>query len=463
MKYLLLIFFILLFCLQSKSQALTLDKDFNTGPLTQEIFSTAGLCNQPHDGYLTDSFSTDGGKSFRTEVRLTDITCGYSKRSEMHIPVASTISKTAEWFAFDTYVPVWQQEDIRVEGFVQYHALSSNPPPFSLTCENGVYQLRQYYKPDGITVFNLITPLETFPKGQWNKFVIHYKRSLGNDGLIELWCNGIRYISKTGPNTTLENGAIEPTGYFKFGMYKWVNTGANPSVYAARVLYLDNIKVGNSTATINDFTPRAPAINLSLTGTDNFCSGQSAGSITAAVTGGMPPYSYIWSNGATSTKLSALTAGTYSLTVTDAALQSATASCIISAPSLLTATAAADTITYIGGSTSVVVSATGGTPVYTGTGVFTVTAGTYVYPVKDANGCTASVSVTITDPEPGRPLVIYPNPSSHSFTIITKGSSNEKVNFQVYSFDGKLVYQLTGIFQYQLSYWQQLYSRAYML
>ena len=45
------------------------------------------------------------------------------------------------------------------------------------------------------------------------------------------------------------------------------------------------------------------------------------------------------------------------------------------------------------------VSASGGTAPYTGTGTFTgLAAGTYTYVVTDANSCSASCSVTITEP-----------------------------------------------------------------
>ena len=44
------------------------------------------------------------------------------------------------------------------------------------------------------------------------------------------------------------------------------------------------------------------------------------------------------------------------------------------------------------------VSAAGGTAPYSGTGNFTVTAGTYNYTVTDANGCTAPASVTVNEP-----------------------------------------------------------------
>ena len=42
--------------------------------------------------------------------------------------------------------------------------------------------------------------------------------------------------------------------------------------------------------------------------------------------------------------------------------------------------------------------AAGGTPTYIGVGTFTVLAGTYTYNVSDLNGCTASTTITVTEP-----------------------------------------------------------------
>jgi Bacterial Ig domain/PA14 domain/Secretion system C-terminal sorting domain/HYR domain/Bacterial protein of unknown function (DUF839) len=83
--------------------------------------------------------------------------------------------------------------------------------------------------------------------------------------------------------------------------------------------------------------------------------------------------------------------GTTALTIssTDAPLTSC-----LTCP-IITVTANAGTIICPGGSTTIGVSATGGTAPYTGTGSFTVTAGTYNYTITDANGCTGSTSVTV--------------------------------------------------------------------
>jgi hypothetical protein len=62
------------------------------------------------------------------------------------------------------------------------------------------------------------------------------------------------------------------------------------------------------------------------------CFGQNTGSINLNVSGGTPGYIYTWSNGATTEDLSNLVAGTYTVTVTDANLCTATANVTIAQP-----------------------------------------------------------------------------------------------------------------------------------
>jgi hypothetical protein len=67
------------------------------------------------------------------------------------------------------------------------------------------------------------------------------------------------------------------------------------------------------------FTITEPtAINLSTTGTFVSVFGGQDGSIDLSVTGGSAPYSYLWSNGATTEDLTNIYAGAYTVTVTDA-------------------------------------------------------------------------------------------------------------------------------------------------
>ena len=89
---------------------------------------------------------------------------------------------------------------------------------------------------------------------------------------------------------------------------------------------------------------------------------------------------------------------TFSVTATDANGCTASTSATVTEPTALTATTSVTNVLCNGGNGTVEVSANGGTAPYTGTGSYTVAAGTYNYTVTDANGCTTTTSVTVTEP-----------------------------------------------------------------
>jgi len=103
--------------------------------------------------------------------------------------------------------------------------------------------------------------------------------------------------------------------------YAW-NTGSNSED-------LSNISAGNYNCTITDSVgctvyasanvnndPGALSVDNTVT-TDETC-GQSDGSVSVVISGNANPTNYSWSNGATTQNLTALTAGNYSVTITDA-------------------------------------------------------------------------------------------------------------------------------------------------
>lgn len=61
----------------------------------------------------------------------------------------------------------------------------------------------------------------------------------------------------------------------------------------------------------------------------NTSSGNSNGAVTLTVNGGVAPYTYLWSNAATTQNISGLSAGTYTVTVTDKYCGTATLTVIV--------------------------------------------------------------------------------------------------------------------------------------
>jgi hypothetical protein len=170
------------------------------------------------------------------------------------------------------------------------------------------------------------------------------------------------------------------------------------------------LTAGSYTYTVTDSrgATATTSINVAQPGTLNISATSGVISIiggtttlTATASGGTSPYSYKMNNGSfqTSNVFNNVSAGNHVITVLDVnGCTKSTALSIAQPTQNLTATATSGVIACNGGTTTVTVSATGGTSPYTGTGNYTVSAGTYQYTVTDANGITQSTSITVDQP-----------------------------------------------------------------
>src|SRR6185369_7596923 len=134
------------------------------------------------------------------------------------------------------------------------------------------------------------------------------------------------------------------------------------------------------------------------------------GFINLTVAGGSSPYTYAWSNGANTKNISALAAGSYSVTVTDSHRCTANQTQLLSAPTALTLTSSKTNVTCNGGNDgSITATASGGVGTYQfsidggstwqNNGVFaSKIAASYTIQAKDQNSCAATTRATITQP-----------------------------------------------------------------
>jgi hypothetical protein len=187
-----------------------------------------------------------------------------------------------------------------------------------------------------------------------------------------------------------------------------------------------------TTATVNNGTP---AIENFYTNNVS-CNGGTNGSVSLVVNNGNPSYTYNWSNGATTESLTELTAGTYTVEITDANGCITNGSYDITEPTAidLNPTPTADLGNNDG---SIDLNITGGTPGYTfewSNGAITedltdLSAGIYTVFVTDVNGCTAEISTEVLNESNANTstlqdiaLNVYPNPSYGNVKISWKGS-----------------------------------------
>ncbi|WLD23868.1 T9SS type A sorting domain-containing protein [Flavobacterium dauae] len=202
-----------------------------------------------------------------------------------------------------------------------------------------------------------------------------------------------------------------------------VNGGTAPYTYAwtpaaGNSASVSNLSAGVYTLTVTDadnnvttetYTITEPVVLSGTIGsvTNVNCNGASDGSATVTATGGTAPYTYMWSNGMTTATANNLTAGNYSVSITDTNGCTATSSIAITEPAALVATGTSTDISCFGqndGSASV--TASGGASPYTylwsnaqtGSSINGLSGGVYTVTITDANGCSQTKSFTIVEP-----------------------------------------------------------------
>lgn len=164
---------------------------------------------------------------------------------------------------------------------------------------------------------------------------------------------------------------------------------------------------GYHTLLVDNIQPIIPA-GVTVSGTDVTCFGMCDGTVLATPNAGTPPFTYQWSNGPTTAAQSNLCPGTYSVICTDVNNQGSCDTIIITEPPLLTCSISqTSTILCNGDTAGATATAVGGSPGYIFTWVYNgspmptqtgMTAGTYVCNIMDTHGCTATSSITITEP-----------------------------------------------------------------
>jgi hypothetical protein len=254
------------------------------------------------------------------------------------------------------------------------------------------------------------------------------------------------------------DGAILSDGNGGLGQYTylWGANAANQITAEAT-----GLSAGTYTVTVTDTIGCASTATLTLldppsalistdTSSDINCFGNNNGWAMITASGGVPAYTYAWSNGNNSSQITNVGANTYTVTVTDVF------GCEISSSVTITEPASAVTATITNnGNGSLTASGSGGSGSYTflwnslagnqttatATGL---TSGTYTVVVSDANGCNALFTLDIivvghTAIINNNSIVIFPNPASDNVFVDLSLSESSAIQINILNLTGQVL------------------------
>jgi hypothetical protein len=183
----------------------------------------------------------------------------------------------------------------------------------------------------------------------------------------------------------------------------------------------------------NTYRKALPPLSVHIMASNTIaCNGGNTGSATVTVSGGSAPYTYSWApGGETTLKISSLSAGTYTVTVTDATSLKDTAAVTIIQPYPM---GVSISLNNNGGPLTAIVDVSG--------------TGAYCCTITDNRGCTATTCVTIrmytstgTIDKTNKDLTIYPDPTTGEFTVKFNADNTGQYLLEVTNVLGQIVYQ----------------------
>ncbi|TND08323.1 MAG: hypothetical protein FD123_2354 [Bacteroidetes bacterium] len=300
---------------------------------------------------------------------------------------------------------------------------------------------------------------------EWNVLPQNDFTSIGSHTMTPC-CPSVTGSVVSSVNVTCNGGAdgsatVQATGGVTF-TYSWAPSGGTAATaggLAAGTYTCTITNDCNSTTTVS-VTITEPSLlqSAAVTTSDVTCNGGSDGAALATVFGGTNPYTIVWTpSGGTTTVASGLSAGTYTMTATDANGCTTTATATITEPAPISVTLSltlADTICQNGG----VLTLGGGSPAggtWSGPGV----TGNQIDPAQvspgltlinyfytDSNNCsgmaTDSVYIDVCSGiaviSANNSIRIFPNPATDKITV-TFGEGKKAALVSIMDASGRIV------------------------
>ncbi len=252
-----------------------------------------------------------------------------------------------------------------------------------------------------------------------------------------------------GSATSIPTGGVGPYTYL------WSNldtlataTGLNAGTFDVTVTDANGCQMVGSVGVSNLGAPSG-----SSAVTDVTCSGDQDGAVDLTIAGGVGPFTYQWSTGASTEDISGLAAGSYSVTVTSSDGCVLSQVITVEEPALLLTTVSS-TPEMAGNDGSATVTPTGGNGGYsylwsngeTSATISNLAAGTYSVTVTDSLGCSTSTNVNVSliisvaGSVVKDPFTVGPNPFNEFIQLTPTISTYGKFIVHLVDIKGRIVY-----------------------
>jgi hypothetical protein len=265
-------------------------------------------------------------------------------------------------------------------------------------------------------------------------------------------------------NTVTLNAVLGGANY----VYEWSTGQTGPSVTVPNqtATYYLTVRLGDCISRDTVQVTALPGVVASISQTHAIsCPGTTDGALSASGTGGTQPYTYAWSNSSTGATINNLTAGTYTVIVTNAEGCTATTSSTLTSPNplVLTGSSIQNTSNNLDNG-SIQVTITGGALPYqyqwllsnnspianqTQSQLSGQFAGQYRVRVTDANGCIflSELFTILNTVSTGEPLAdlqvqVFPNPSTGSFFVQFDLPEGKSMKLEAYDMLGRLLSEI---------------------
>ncbi len=381
-------------------------------------------CN--NDGVITATFSgftppltvvwntqgTTGTTIAHTVTGMSDALTGYSG-GPLTISVSDGTSSVSEDFA--GMAPLTYT--VTTTG-----AVCPNPGTVNVLAAGGTapYTFQWYDKNTGSVVASGSTA--SMPTGNYGVMIsdaagCKYGSRVKNDTGLVTYTSFTATLTATPANCTdgtASVSAVSSSAVLPYS-YHWSNGATTPSIsglsagnYTVEIMDAMGCRATTDTdAAYNPYSimvSQTTILSIPSTTTPATCTA-SDGAVSTSVSGGTPPYTYSWNNGATTASQTGIPAGAYYVTVTDANGCHEEASFLVGSTSPITVASSSSPSLCLSPTGNASLSPAGGTfpysyvwyttPMQTSNTATLLAPGNYAYRVTDAMGCIQTGTVTV--------------------------------------------------------------------